>query len=145
LEEFVTEYHHYLEAEKMNKTHAINQILGQYGLFDRHVLRDSVVILVSDGLRHGASLDAAVNYLKPVRLKQLVVAVPVASVNAVDRMHIAADEMHVLSATENFLDINHYYDDNQLPSNTEIMQKLDTVGAPVQNPSVAQKKGRTYN
>ncbi|MEI9913757.1 MAG: hypothetical protein WDN66_02015 [Candidatus Saccharibacteria bacterium] len=37
-------------------------------------------------------------------------ATPVASVNAVDWMHVFADEIFCLSVVEDFIDNNHYYD-----------------------------------
>jgi predicted phosphoribosyltransferase len=139
IEEFVSEYHNYLEAEKINAAHDINQMLAQNGLIDRSGLRDKVVILVSDGVKNGTSFDAAMNYLKPVRLKRLVAVAPVAAVPAVDRMHIIADELHVLSVTDNFLNTDHYYDENELPAHGDLVKKLNPLSQ-----TVADKPHRTY-
>lgn len=139
LEEFVSEFHNYLEAEKMNAAHTINHMLGQNGLLERSALQDMVVILCSDGVKNGTSYDAAMNYLKPVRLKRLLAVSPVASVPAVDRMHIIADELHVLNVTDNFVETNHYYDDNKLPNHEELLKKLDSL-----NQGVADRSRRSY-
>lgn len=141
LEEFVSEYHNYLEAEKMNATHVINHMLAQNGLINRKQLGDKVIILVSDGVKNGTSFDAAMNYLKPVRLKRLVAVSPVASVPGVDRMHIIADELHVLNVTDNFIETDHYYDDNKLPDHKILLKKLDALDGT----EVADKPSRTYN
>lgn len=111
--EYAAEYHNYIEAEKMTKTHEINRAIASKGLYSRSEFTDKIIILVSDGLDDTVILDSAIEYLKPIRLKKLVMAVPVASVSAVDRMHITSDEIHVLSVTENYLSADHYYDDTR--------------------------------
>lgn len=141
LEEYVTEYHNYLESEKLHRISELNQILSRHGITDRHAFKDHVVILVSDGIKNGAAFDSALNYLKPIRLKRLIAATPVASVEAVDRMHIIADELHVIGVAEDYFDTNHYYDKNDLPSSDEILKKLDEWG---EEEPVADKPHRTY-
>jgi predicted phosphoribosyltransferase len=141
IEEYVSEYHNYLETEKMNKTYEINRILGQNGLMDRNTLNNKVIILVSDGVRNGSSFDAALNYLKPVRLKRLVAVTPVASISGVDRMHILADEIHVLNVADNYFDADHYYENNKLPTHKSLMKRLDNLP---DSEIVAEKTYRTY-
>lgn len=139
IEEFVNEYHNFFEAEKINAAHEINHVLSRSGLIDRDVFRDKVLVLVSDGVKNGTSFDAAMSYLKPVRLKRLIAVSPVASVPAVDRMHIIADELHVLNVTDNYIETNHYYDENKLPSRETILESLDRLES-----TVADKQHRTY-
>ncbi len=125
VEDYYTEYHGYLEDKKRERFQQINRLLGYGGLVNEGMLRGQVVILVSDGLSNGASLDSAADFLKPVRVARLVVVVPIASVEAVDRMHILADEIHVLGVTENFLDVNHYYEKNDVPDHEETVRTLN--------------------
>ena len=141
IEDYVSEYHNYLEAQKLHQISELNQILSKHGLMDRHSFMDHVVILVSDGIRNGAAFDSSLNYLKPIRIKRLVVATPVASIEAVDKMHIIADELHVIGVTEDYLDTNHYYDHNKMPNNDKLMEQLDDWGEPE---PVADKPHRTY-
>jgi len=91
------------------------------------MLRDHVVILVSDGLAGDATLDAAVDFLKPIRIGRLVIASPIASVQAVDTLHVLADELHILDVKENFLDVNHYYNQNDIPSHEETIAKINQI------------------
>jgi predicted phosphoribosyltransferase len=107
IDEYYSEYHGYLEYQKREKMSKINKVLGAGGIVDENMLREQNIILVSDGLASGASLDAAADFLKPLQIIKLVVAAPVASVQAVDRAHIVADELHILSVTDNYLDTNH--------------------------------------
>lgn len=113
IDEYEGEYHKYLEGEKISKTHEINRETINKGLFSRDQFTDKIVILVGDGIDDTSVLDSAIEYLKPIRLKRLVIAAPVASVRAVDRMHITCDEIHCLSVTENYLSADHYYDDTR--------------------------------
>ena len=128
VEAYYTEFHGYLEDQKREGTSKLNRLMGEGGAVDPTMLKDHVVIVVSDGIEDGAALDAIADFLRPIRLKKLVFASPTASVEAVDRLHVLADEMHVLGVTHNFMDVNHYYDRNDIPEHETILKILsDTV------------------
>lgn len=127
IEEYYSEYHGVLEGQKSERMQHINRLLGMGGIVDEDMLREHVVILVSDGLPNGYSLDAAADLFKPIRIKKLIIAVPVASVDAVDRMHILGDELHVLGVTENYLDTDHYYDINDVPDHETTAAALEQI------------------
>jgi len=127
IEEYASEYHGYLEEQKREAFQRINRLLGDGGMINNDMLRDHVVILVADGLTSGAALDAAVDFLKPIRISRLVIAAPVASVQAVDKLHMLADELHILDVKENFLDVNHYYNQNDIPSHEETIAKINKI------------------
>ena len=124
---YVGEYHGYLEEEKRRAFQRINRLIGDGGIIDRDLLQDRVIILIADGLTSGISLDVAVDFLKPVRIKKLVVASPVAAVGAVDKLHILADELHILDVKENFMGTDHYYEDNTIPSHEETIEKINQI------------------
>jgi predicted phosphoribosyltransferase len=127
IEEYAGEFHGYLEEQKREAFQRINRLLGDGGIIDSDMLRDHTIILVADGLDNGASLDVAVDFLKPIRIKKLIVATPVASIPAVDKLHILADELHVLDVKENFMGINHYYEQNDIPSHEETIAKINQI------------------
>lgn len=124
VDEYYAEFHGYIEDQKREKFQKLNRLLGEGGAVEEDMLKDRTVILVADGLKTGTSLEAASLFLKPIRIKRLVIAVPVASVPAVDRMHILADELHCLSVTENFISTDHYYETNNQPSHEEILAMI---------------------
>jgi putative phosphoribosyl transferase len=126
-EEYASEFHGYLEEQKREAFQKINRLLGDGGIIDHDMLRDHVVILVADGLDNGASLDVAVDFLKPIRIQKLVVATPIATVPAVDKLHIVADELHVLDVKENFMGIDHYYEQNDIPSHEDTIAKINQI------------------
>ncbi len=127
IEEYTTEYHGYLDQQRQQAFQRINRLLGDGGLINNEMLRDHVVILVADGLDTGASLDVAVEFLKPIRIKRLVVATPVSTVQAVDKLHILADELHILDVKENFMGVDHYYNQNTIPSHEDTIAKINQI------------------
>ena len=127
IEDYTTEYHGYLEEQKRESFQRINRLLGDGGLINEEMLRDRVVILVADGLDTGASLDVAIDFLKPIRIKRLIVATPVSTIEAVDKMHVLADELYVLDVKENFMGINHYYNNNEIPTHEETISKINKI------------------
>jgi predicted phosphoribosyltransferase len=127
MEEYTTEYHGYLDQERQMAFQRINRLLGDGGLINNEMLRDRVIILVADGLDTGASLDVAVEFLKPIRIKRLVVVTPVATIQAVDKLHILADEIHILDVKSNFMGTDHYYNQNIIPSHEETIAKINQI------------------
>lgn len=125
LDELKGEYHSTIEQQKMEKLHSLNRILTDGGLAEPEILKDRTIIIVSDGLVGGLSLLAAINFLKPIRTKRIVVAVPLASVESVDKMHVLADELHVLSVIDSTFKLDHYYEKNDVPERESILQLLD--------------------
>lgn len=127
IEEYTSEFHGYLEEQKREAFQKLNRLLGDGGLINNDMLRDHTVILVSDGLDNGASIDVAVDFLKPIRVARLVIVAPVASVPAVDKLHMLADELHILDVKENYLGTDHYYTDNTIPSHEETVAKINKI------------------
>lgn len=127
IEEYTNEFHGYLEEQKREAFQKINRLIGDGGVIDHDMLRDHVVILVADGLDSGAALDVAIDFLKPIRIQRLVVTTPVASISAVDRLHLLADELHILDVKENYMGTNHYYEVNDIPSHEETIAKINEV------------------
>lgn len=127
LEAFAGEYHGYIEEKKRQKFSSMNRLLGETGLIRNEQLRGHNVILVSDSLVNGLSLDAAANFLKPIRTEKLIIATPLATVPAVDKMHLLADEIACLSVVENFVNTNHYFEDNKMPNHETIVKTIETI------------------
>ncbi len=125
--EYTSEFHGYLNEQKRQAFQKINRLLGDGGTVDTDLLRDRVILLVSDGLSGGASLDVVLDFLKPIRIEKLVVLAPVADVSAVDRIHVQADEVHILDVKENYFDTNHYYNNNSVPDRADIIQKISDI------------------
>ena len=127
IEEFVSESYHLIEQEKMEKMQQMHRSVGKGALIRKNLLRDKTVILVSDGLSNGFSLDIAMEFLKPVRYERLVIATPLADVDAVDRMHILADEIACLSVVKNYISTDHYYDVQDTPPHDLVIKTVEKI------------------
>ncbi|GHU10070.1 phosphoribosyltransferase [Alphaproteobacteria bacterium] len=127
VDEYMAEFHSYIEQERRVAHEKINRLIGDGGAFDRDLLIDRNIILVSDGLFSGSIIGAAMEYLKPVRIKKLIVALPLANVAVVDYVHVHADEVHILDVKEDFMGVDHYYEDNKIPTHEEIVDKLNRI------------------
>lgn len=127
LEEIKTEYFNYIEQQKLQKLFEMNKLLGQGGVLDARLLRNRAVIVVSDGLNNGFSMRAAYEFLKPIKTKKVIMVSPFASVPAVDQMHMLADEIVCLNVIEDIISIDHYYDDNAMPSHEAVVRVLEDI------------------
>jgi predicted phosphoribosyltransferase len=90
-------------------------------------MRGRNVILVSDGLENGTILDAAVTWLKPVKVEKIILACPIISLAALDKAHILVDELHILGTTANYISTSHYYDLDDVPSDETAYRMIDAT------------------
>ncbi len=127
LEEIKADYFNYIEQQKLQKLFEMNKLLGQGGVLDTRLLRNRVVIVVSDGLSNGFSMRAAYEFLKPIKTKKVIMVSPFASVPAVDQMHMLADEIVCLNVIEDIISIDHYYDDNAMPAHEAVVRILEDI------------------
>lgn len=127
LEEIKAEYFSYIEQQKLQKLFEMNKLLGQGGVLNVDQLRGQNVIVVSDGLSNGFSMRAAADFLKPIKMQRLIMVTPFASVSAVDQMHMLADEIVCLNVIEDIISIDHYYDDNTMPSHEDTVRVLEDI------------------
>lgn len=79
-------------------------------------VRAKTVILVDDGIATGLTMEAAVQAMRNKQPKKIIVAVPVASVESVDKLQPIADEVVVLDNPADFLDAvgAHYIEFDQV-------------------------------
>jgi putative phosphoribosyl transferase len=127
IDELATEYFGLIEQEKRTTMHDMNRLVTKGSVVNKKLLKEQNIILVSDGLKSAFSLDIALVYLKTVNVKKLIIATPIASVRAVDRMHIACDEIYCLSVVEDYISTDHYYDRQDIPEHDEIMSMLKNL------------------
>ncbi len=124
---YSNEYSGYLQEKQRQSFQKINRIIGEGGLVDPILLRDRNIILVTDALDETGSLDVAFGFLKPIRTKKIIIATPVAAVETVDKAHVLADELHILDVKENYFNADHYYEDNNIPSQDELVEKINQI------------------
>jgi putative phosphoribosyl transferase len=82
------------------------------------------VLLVDDGLATGATTEAAVLSVRKQNACRIVVAAPVASANALERLAPIADEVRVLCADPDFDAVGRYYDVFPQTTDEEVLELL---------------------
>jgi putative phosphoribosyl transferase len=127
IDEIMSEYFGYMEQEKLSRMHDLQHLVGFGSSIKKDLIRGRNIILVSDGFKSGFSLDIALNYLKPIATEKIIVATPLASVSAVDRMHIMADDLYCLSVLENYMDTDHYYDAHDVPEHAKVLETIEKI------------------
>lgn len=127
ISELMSEYFGFVEQEKLSRIQDLQHLIGSGGSIKKDLIRGRNIILVSDGFKSGFSLDIALTYLKPVAIEKVIVATPLASVKAVDRMHIMADDLYCLSVVENYMDTDHYYDTQDVPNHEKIIDTIEKI------------------
>jgi predicted phosphoribosyltransferase len=94
------------------------------GTRDVPVLRDRTVILVDDGLATGSTMLAAVAAVRTEHPRRIVVAVPVASVDAVHAVRREANDCVALSTPDPFYGVGLWYLDFSQTTDDEVRRLL---------------------
>ena len=87
-------------------------------------LTGKAVLLVDDGLATGATTEAAVLSARKRNASAIVVAAPVASTGAVERLARVADEVRVLCVDTAFDAVGRYYDVFSQTTDEEVLKAL---------------------
>jgi putative phosphoribosyl transferase len=88
-------------------------------------LTGKAVLLVDDGLATGATTEAAVLSVRKGNAGFIVVAAPVASPSAIERLARVADEVRVLCVDPEFDAVGRYYDVFSQTTDEEVLEVLD--------------------
>ncbi len=87
-------------------------------------LHGKTVILVDDGAATGSSMLAAVRAARQLGVKQVVVALPVAAAEAVQKLASEADRVVCLSTPASFSAVGEWYEDFPQTSDAEVSTLL---------------------
>jgi putative phosphoribosyl transferase len=117
----------YIEQQKLLQMHDLNQLVGSSGTINRELLSGHNIIVVTDGAKTGFTIDLAYEFLKPINIEKLIFAVPLSSVEAVDRMHVLADDLYCLDVIPEYRDTDHYYDKKDVPDHDMILKAIEHI------------------
>lgn len=87
-------------------------------------LRGRAVVLVDDGLAMGSTMTAATRYVQTLNPAAVVVAVPIGSRHACERLTREADDVVCLAAPDPFFAVGRWYRDFHQVSDTEVRNLL---------------------
>jgi putative phosphoribosyl transferase len=88
------------------------------------VLKDRTVLLVDDGVATGATMLATIAAMRKEGVKRVVVAVPVASTEALGLIEEAADHVVCLLNREDFFGVSYYYEKFPQTEDEEVIALL---------------------
>jgi predicted phosphoribosyltransferase len=109
------------------ETERLGQYCKQFHRDGPPDLAGKTVLLVDDGLATGATTEAAIAAARKQRARKVIVATPVASVSAMDRMKRVADEVKALLVDPCFEAVGQYYDEFSQTSDEEVLALLDAA------------------
>lgn len=87
-------------------------------------LAGKTVIVVDDGLATGSTVSAAVAVLRKQRAKRIVLAVPVAPLETIERIRPSVDELVYLETPEPFGAVGYWYVDFAQVEDAEVVATL---------------------
>lgn len=88
-----------------------------------------VAILVDDGVATGSTMMAAVQAIRRLDPRRVVVAVPVASPSVYTDLHRQADEVVALLVPENFFAVGQWYEDFGQITDAEVAACMKKTGS----------------
>lgn len=101
-----------------------------------------IVILVDDGMATGSSMEAAVMAVRKQAPARIVVAVPVASVEAAMRFRRMADEVVTLLTPEEFSSVGQWYDCFDQLTDDDVRAAMAQFRRPFRRPEETAPGGR---
>jgi len=119
-----TELHEIIEEEK-ERLNAYQARFRQEPLD----LAGKAVLLVDDGLATGSTTEAAVLSAKKQQAAQIIVAAPVGSTSAIERLKKVADEVCVLWPDPEFDAVGRYYEAFSQTTDEEVIDLLRAEAA----------------
>lgn len=94
-----------------------------------------MVILVDDGIATGASFHATIEAITELSPRRLVIAVPIAPRDVVDRMQPQVDELVVNTIPEPFIAVGHAYADFTQIDNAQVLASLRRAHHAMEKPA----------
>jgi putative phosphoribosyl transferase len=115
----------YIEEEKERQMAEIkrrSQLIRS--VLPRMPLKDRVVLITDDGVATGATMQAAVWAIRREKPRKLIVAIPVASEEAVTRLAQDVDELVCLRMPANFMAVGQFYYQFSQVTDEEVLEIL---------------------
>jgi predicted phosphoribosyltransferase len=114
-----------VEAVVEEETQRLHAYESRFHRAPRGSLAGQRVLLVDDGLATGSTMEAAVYSVKTQSVASVRVAVPVASVNAAERIAPQVDDVIALSIDPEFEAVGRYYESFAQNTDQQVLDLLE--------------------
>lgn len=117
----------YIEEESRRQQVEIKRRLEKYrGELPFPRLKGRKVIVVDDGVATGATLKAALAFVRKQGVKELIVALPVGPLSSINELKKEVDQVICLLTPESFYAIGQFYKDFSQTSDEQVINLLDS-------------------
>lgn len=92
---------------------------------ERESLADRRVLLVDDGIATGATIEVALRAIKATQPKSINIAVPVAALSAIERLHRHVDHIYALQTPSMLGAVGEFYESFPPVSDDEVVRIIE--------------------
>jgi putative phosphoribosyl transferase len=112
----------YIEMEKSEQKKEMERRLSMYRPHSReYKIRDRTVVLVDDGIATGATMIVAARWVRKQYPTRLIIAVPVAPKNIVERLKSKVDQIEIIRKPSDFKLVEQFYQEFEAVSDDQIV------------------------
>ena len=116
----------YIEEERRRQELEIKRRLDKYrGRIPFPKLEGKKVIIVDDGVATGATLRAALAFVRKQKVKELIIALPIGPLSSIQEFKKEVDQVICLLTPESFFAIGDFYKDFSQTSDEDVITLLD--------------------
>lgn len=125
--------HQGIDAESVNrlKLNALRELTRRESRYESLIrtesLRDKDLLIVDDGIATGASIEVAIRALKAIGPKSIAIAVPVASLQAVERLHRVVDRIYALQTPQHLGAIGEFYEEFEEVTDEDVLTMMQII------------------
>lgn len=119
----------YMKRQISEKMKEIARRLDRFRGGGEYHLAGRTVVLVDDGIATGATVFAAINWLKGQKLKKLIVAMPIGPEDTIQRLAQVVSDVVVLRAPVVFMAVGAFYNDFEQVSDDEVVAIMNKYRA----------------
>lgn len=118
----------YLDEEIARKRQEVSERLkkfkGKSSTLSKELYKNKIVILTDDGIATGATVEAAILAIKKQKPQKIILAIPVAPRDTIQKLTKMVDEVVVLEMPEQFASVGQQYHDFPQISDEEVRELL---------------------
>ena len=127
----------YLEQESLRIRRVLKERYRKYMGNRKPInLRNKTVIIVDDGVATGNTMLASIELVKQHNPQKIIVAIPVASSEALEKISKKVDEVICLYEPENFVAVGQFYSDFSQVNDEEVSYLLNEIYADRNSPKI---------